>query len=80
MEFVAEFPKDSPSNASTIREMGLFDGPRQEDGIKGFLNYPVKAFSLVRVGESLKDSSTGLRITWTITLKNAEGEPFKGGL
>ena len=79
IQFVAEFPKDSPQNAVTIREMGLFDGPRKEDKIRGFKDYPVKAFSLVRVGDSIKNESTGLRVTWTITLKNSKGEHFKGG-
>lgn len=78
--FVAEFPEDSPNHNVTIREMGLFDGPRIEDGVRGFNNYNVKAFSLVRVGETRKEATTGLRVTWTITLLNEEGVPFKGGL
>jgi len=79
VQFVAEFQEDSPNHNVTIREMGLFDGPRVEDHVKGFTKYPVKAFSLVRVGESQKDTNTGLRITWTITLLNEDGNPFIGG-
>lgn len=80
VQFVAEFPELKPSHNITIREMGLFDGPRVDDKIAGFRNYPVKAFSLVRVGEARKDVNTGIRITWTITLLNSEGQPFQGGL
>lgn len=79
VRFVAEFPELKPSHNVTIREMGLFDGPRMDDKIAGFNNYPVKAFSLVRVGETRKDVNTGIRITWTITLLNEEGKPFQGG-
>jgi hypothetical protein len=79
VRFVAEFPELKPSHNITIREMGLFDGPRVEDGIAGFRMFPVKAFSLVRVGETRKDVNTGIRITWTITLLNEEGNPFQGG-
>lgn len=79
VEFVAEFPEGVPNHNVTIREMGLFDGPRPGDGIDGFNNYPVDAFSLVRVGETRKEASTGLRVTWVITLVNKDGEPYKGG-
>ncbi|MEC1657159.1 hypothetical protein P9D81_20135 [Bacillus haynesii] len=79
VRFVAEFPELKPSHNVTIREMALFDGPRMDDKIAGFNNYPVKAFSLVRVGETRKDVNTGIRITWTITLLNEEGKPFQGG-
>jgi hypothetical protein len=79
VKFVAEFPELKPVHNITIREMGLFDGPRAEDGIAGYRNYPVKAFSLVRVGETRKEANTGIRITWTITLLNADGQPFQGG-
>lgn len=79
VRFVAEFPELSPAYNITIREMGLFDGPRADDKIAGFRNFPVKAFSLVRVGETRKDVNTGIRITWTITLLNNEGQPFQGG-
>lgn len=79
VRFVAEFPELSPAYNITIREMGLFDGPRADDQIAGFRNFPVKAFSLVRVGETRKDVNTGIRITWTITLLNNEGQPFQGG-
>ncbi|PVC75061.1 hypothetical protein C2I27_04015 [Priestia megaterium] len=79
VRFVAEFPELKPAHNITIREMGLFDGPRAEDKIAGFRNYPVKAFSLVRVGETRKEVNTGIRITWTITLMNEEGNPFQGG-
>lgn len=78
--FVAEFPEKSPSHNVTIREMGLFDGPRTDDKIRGFNKYNVKAFSLVRVGETRKEATTGLRVTWTITLLNEKGDPFRGGL
>ncbi len=77
VRFVAEFPEMKPGHNVTIREMGLFDGPRVDDKIAGFRNYPVKAFSLVRVGETRKETNTGIRITWTITLLNEEGQPFK---
>lgn len=79
VRFVAEFPELSPAYNITIREMALFDGPRADDKIAGFRNYPVKAFSLVRVGETRKDANTGIRITWTITLLNSQSEPFQGG-
>lgn len=79
VRFVAEFPELSPAYNITIREMGLFDGPRADDKVAGFRNFPVKAFSLVRVGETRKDVNTGIRITWTITLLNKEGQPFQGG-
>jgi hypothetical protein len=79
VQFVAEFHENVPNYNVTIREMGLFDGPRADDHVKGYDGYPVKAFSLVRVGETRKDVSTGIRITWTITLLNENGEPFKGG-
>lgn len=78
--FVAEFPENTPGHNVTIREMGLFDGPRVDDRIRGFNNYNVKAFSLVRVGKTRKEATTGLRVTWTITLLNEEGTPFRGGL
>lgn len=80
VQFVAEFKEDSLTHNVTIREMGLFDGPRVDDHIKGFTNYPVKAFSLVRVGEAKKDRNTGLRVTWTITLTDESGNSFTGGL
>lgn len=80
IQFVAEFKENVPGHNVTIREMGLFDGPRVEDGIRGFNDYNVKAFSLVRVGETRKEATTGLRVTWTISLLNEEGKPFKGGL
>lgn len=79
VRFVAEFPELNPAHNITIREMGLFDGPRVDDKIAGFRNYPVKAFSLVRVGEARKEVNTGIRITWTITLLNSEGQAFQGG-
>lgn len=79
VKFVAEFPEMKPAHNITIREMGLFDGPRSDDKISGFRNYPVKAFSLVRVGETRKEVNTGIRITWTITLLNADGQSFQGG-
>lgn len=79
VKFVAEFPEMKPAHNITIREMGLFDGPRSDDKIAGFRNYPVKAFSLVRVGETRKEVNTGIRITWTITLLNADGQSFQGG-
>lgn len=79
VRFVAEFPEKSLNSNITIREMGLFDGPRADDKVKGFKNYPVKAFSLVRVGDTVKTVDTGIRITWTITLKNEENQPFQGG-
>lgn len=78
--FVAEFPEKSPTHNVTIREMGLFDGPRTDDGVRGFSNYNVKAFSLVRIGETRKEATTGLRLTWTITLMNEDDQPFRGGL
>jgi hypothetical protein len=79
VSFVAEFPENVPAFDVTIREMGLFDGPRADDKIEGFSNYPVHAFSLVRVGESRKEVNTGIRVTWTITLLNKDGQPFVGG-
>lgn len=79
VKFVAEFPELKPAHNITIREMGLFDGPRVDDKIAGFRNYPVKAFSLVRVGETRKEVNTGIRITWTITLLNSDNQPFQGG-
>ena len=79
VQFVAEFPELKPSHNVIIREMGLFDGPRAEDKIAGFRNFPVKAFSMVRVGETRKDTNTGIRITWTITLLNENSQPFQGG-
>lgn len=79
VRFVAEFPEFKPAHNITIREMGLFDGPRVDDKIAGFREYPVKAFSLVRVGDTRKDVNTGIRITWTITLLNEGGKPFQGG-
>lgn len=79
VRFVAEFPENSFNQNVTIREMGLFDGPRVDDKIKGFKNYPVKAFSLVRVGDTVKSVDTGIRITWTITLLNEDNQPFQGG-
>ncbi|SFJ62273.1 hypothetical protein SAMN02799624_05217 [Paenibacillus sp. UNC496MF] len=77
--FIAEFPENTPNSQVTIREMGLFDGPRADDKIEGFSNYPVDAFSLVRVGETRKEVTTGIRVTWTITLLNKDGQPFTGG-
>lgn len=76
--FVGEFKENTPGQAVTIREMGLFDGPRLDDGIRGFKNYPVSAFSLIRVPKARKDTKTGMRITWTITLADENGVPFKG--
>lgn len=77
--FVAEFPESVPNFDVTIREMGLFNGPRTDDKIEGFKNQPVDAFSLVRVADTRKEVTTGIRVTWTITLVNNEGDPFKGG-
>jgi hypothetical protein len=79
VQFVAEFKEGIPNYNVTIREMGLFDGPRVDDQVTGYKGYPVKAFSLVRVGETRKEVSTGIRVTWTITLLNENGQPFKGG-
>ena len=79
IQFVAEFKEEIPNHNVTIREMGLFDGPRADDHIRGYDGYHVKAFSLVRVGETKKESSTGIRVTWTITLLDENGDPFKGG-
>ncbi|MGF0347596.1 hypothetical protein ACQR3P_28560 [Rhodococcus sp. IEGM1300] len=78
IQFVAEYKDETPKQAVTIREMGLFDGPRLDDGIRGFTNYPVSAFSLVRVAPTRKDTKTGMRITWTITLTDEAGQAFKG--
>lgn len=78
IQFVAEYKDETPKQAVTIREMGLFDGPRLDDGIRGFTNYPVSAFSLVRVAPTRKDTKTGMRITWTITLTDEDGQAFKG--
>jgi hypothetical protein len=79
VSFIAEFPEKVPNYNVTIREMGLFDGPRADDNIEGFNGYPVDAFSLVRVGETRKEVTTGIRVTWTITLLNKDGNPFYGG-
>ncbi|WP_067924146.1 hypothetical protein [Alicyclobacillus shizuokensis] len=79
VSFVTEFPAGVPAGDVTIREMILADGPRVEDGIPGYNNYPVHTFSLVRVGETRKESTTGIRVTWTITLQNSSGQPFTGG-
>lgn len=79
IQFVAEFPEESIKQNVTIREMGLFDGPRVDDNIAGFYATPVKAFSLVRTGETLKDANTGVRITWTITLLDENNNHFTGG-
>jgi hypothetical protein len=79
VSFVAEFPEGVPAYDVTIREMGLFNGPRKDDNIEGFDNTPVDAFSLVRIGETRKEVSTGIRVTWTITLLNKDGQPFTGG-
>lgn len=78
IQFVAEFPEEAIKQNVTIREMGLFDGPRPDDKIRGSYNVPVQAFSLVRSGETLKDVNTGIRVTWTITLKGEGGKVFKG--
>ena len=78
IEFVAEYKESTPMQAVTIREMGLFDGPRVDDNVRGFKNYPVSAFSLVRVAPTRKDTKTGMRITWTITLTDENGNAFKG--
>lgn len=78
IQFVAEYKETTPKQSVTIREMGLFDGPRADDSIRGFTNYPVSAFSLVRVAPTRKDTKTGMRITWTITLTDEEGNAFKG--
>lgn len=77
--FVAEFPEESIKQNVTIREMGLFDGPRVDDGITGFYGSPVKPFSLVRSGETLKDANTGIRVTWTIKLTGEDNKAFTGG-
>lgn len=77
VSFVAEFPENVPNYDITLREMILADGPRADDHIDGFTNQPVRAFSIIRIGESRKERNTGLRITWTITLINEDGEPFK---
>lgn len=78
IQFVAEYKESTPFQSVTIREMGLFDGPRQDDGIRGYTGYPVNAFSLVRVAPTRKDTKTGIRVTWTITLTDEEGKAFKG--
>ncbi|QHW35672.1 DUF2460 domain-containing protein (plasmid) [Paenibacillus rhizovicinus] len=79
ISFIAEFPENVPNHNITIREMILADGPRTDDKIDGYSNYPVDAFSIVRVGETRKEVSTGIRVTWTITLLNKDGDPFYGG-
>lgn len=79
VSFVAEFFEQVPNYNVTIREMMLTNGPRVTDQIKGFKEYAVKAFSIVRVPEVVKDANTGLRITWTITLYNKNNQPYEGG-
>lgn len=79
IQFVAEFPEESMLQNMTIREMILANGPRVDDGIEGFDNFDVKAFSIVRVPETVKNVNTGIRITWTITLLNESSLPFLGG-
>lgn len=78
VSFVGEFKENTPGQAVTIREMGLFDGPRLDDGVRGFKNYPVSAFSLIRVPKARKDTKTAYRVTWTITLLDENGQPLKG--
>jgi len=79
VSFIAEFPEGVPNHNVTIREMILANGPRKDDNIDGFNDYPVDAFSIVRVGETRKEVTTGIRVTWTITLLNKDGNPFYGG-
>ncbi|GAK42036.1 hypothetical protein TCA2_4528 [Paenibacillus sp. TCA20] len=79
VSFIAEFPEQVPAYNVTIREMGLFNGPRKDDAIEGFTGFPVDAYSLVRVGDTVKDVTTGIRVTWTIKLLNKNGDAFKGG-
>lgn len=77
--FVAEFGEFlqgvNPSNQKgrmidpvTIREMMLISGPRTEDYVPGYTGWPNKAFSLIRIPETVKDPKTGMRILWTIQL------------
>lgn len=79
VSFIAEFPEQVPAYNVTIREMGLFNGPRTDDKVEGFTGFPVDAYSLVRTGETVKDITTGIRVTWTIKLLNKDGDAFKGG-
>lgn len=79
IQFVAEFPEESMLQNMTIREMILANGPRVDDEIEGFDSFDVKAFSIVRVPETIKNVNTGIRITWTITLLNETSAPFLGG-
>lgn len=79
IQFIAEFPEEAMLQNMTIREMILANGPRADDGIEGFDNYDVKAFSIVRVPETIKNVNSGIRITWTITLLNENSLPFLGG-
>lgn len=67
--FVAEFPPGVPSYNMYVREIALFDGPRVEDNVEGWGQDKAKMFSIARISPFLKDINTGLRITWTISLK-----------
>lgn len=60
-------------NPVTIREMMLVSGPRTDDAIAGYQNWPNKAFSLIRIPETIKDPKTGMRILWTIQLSFTQG-------
>jgi|SRR5579875_1787276 len=77
--FIADFPEHTPNYDVVIREMILCNGPRPEDQIEGYNGFPVDAFSLVRIGETRKEASTGIRVSWTITLLNQDNQPFTGG-
>ncbi len=67
--FVAEFPPGVPNYNMFVRELALFDGPRAEDNVEGWGQEKAKMFSIARIAPFLKDTKTGLRITWTISLK-----------
>lgn len=79
IQFVAEFKEEVMLQNMTIREMILANGPRTEDEIEGYDEFDVKAFSIVRVPETIKNVNTGIRITWTITLLDESSLPFLGG-
>ncbi len=79
VSFIADFNEKVPGYNVTIREMGLFDGPRKDDKVDGFTGFPVDAFSLVTVGDTRKETTTGIRVTWTIKLINKDGNAFYAG-
>lgn len=68
LTLVAELPPGVPNYNITVRELGLFNGPRVADGIEGWGDIAAKMFAVSRVSPITKTTRDGLRVKWTVAL------------